>query len=304
MNPRSTLPPLIDSSLRDNSGFEHPSLLRESQVIAWAGLRMGIFQSMPGEVRNVQGEHAVLAMNLKGRGRGRVISRGDAYDASRGPDCVDLLGPTVDIKSFSWHCEPGTERMVMELDLAELDRGGDLAVMRPERRELRQALGLSDSHLVSLLHLMVAELRSGSPHGPLYATSLSIALAAYLFEHQGSGGKPASRERAGLTPAQKARVLDLVHHRLADKLALEEMAETAGVSRFHFLRLFKNSFGTTPHRFVLDQRIAAARLLLESTKAPLADIATSTGFADQSHLCRAMRRHLGVSPAEWRRHKR
>ena len=303
MDPPSVLPPLMDTSLLDNSGFNNVSLLRESQETAWAGLRMRVRQLMSGQVRNIQGEHALLSMCLKGRSWGPLSSRGEVCEKIRMPNHINLYGPVLDIRSANWGCEPGTENMTIELDLAELERGGDLGVMRPQRRELRQALGLRDSHLVSLLHLMTGELRAGSPHGPLYATSLSIALAAYLFEHHGSGGRPASRERAGLTPAQKARVLDLVHHRLADKLTLEEMAATVGVSRFHFLRLFKNSFGTTPHRFVLDQRIAAARLLLESTKAPLADIATATGFSDQGHLCRVMRRHLGVSPGEWRRHK-
>jgi AraC family transcriptional regulator len=110
-----------------------------------------------------------------------------------------------------------------------------------------------------------------------------------------------ARERGQLTASQKSRVLDVIQRRLAEDVALDDLATAAGVSRFHFLRLFKNSLGITPHRFITDQRLAAARKLLADTDQRLADIAASTGFSSQSHLCTAMRRRFGVTPQQWRR---
>jgi len=104
-----------------------------------------------------------------------------------------------------------------------------------------------------------------------------------------------------LSSAQKALVLDLVRHRLAEDPSLEELAQAAGASRSHFLRLFKNTFGVMPHRFVMEQRIGTARQLLQETRLPIAEIAASTGFSSQSHLCTAMRRSLGLTPGQWRR---
>ena len=109
------------------------------------------------------------------------------------------------------------------------------------------------------------------------------------------------RERGRLTASQKSRVLDVVQQRLAEDIALDDLAAAAGVSRFHFLRLFKNTLGITPHRFVMDQRLAAARKLLADTDQRLADVAAGTGFSSQSHLCTTMRRRLGVTPKQWRR---
>jgi AraC family transcriptional regulator len=86
-------------------------------------------------------------------------------------------------------------------------------------------------------------------------------------------------------------------------LSLDELAAAAGAGRFHFLRLFKNSFGMTPYQFVIDQRIAAARQLLEKTSRPLVDVAAATGFSSQSHMSTAMKRHTGLSPGHWRRSK-
>jgi AraC family transcriptional regulator len=104
-----------------------------------------------------------------------------------------------------------------------------------------------------------------------------------------------------LTAGQRARVIELVQQRLSGELSLDDLAAAAGLSRFHFLRRFKNTLGVTPLRFVLEQRTAAARQLLEDTSLSLAEVASSVGFSSQSHLCVAMRRFSGLTPGQWRR---
>lgn len=278
-----------------------PSLLHAAQCDAWAGFRVGIFEAQTTELKRQHGEHPTLGMILKGRTRARIVSRGDDCDFCPGMDSVGLFAPRLDVDWTRWECAPGTERLMVEMDLADLAGHGDLDAILTRHRALRQDLTLRDPHLAAMLRLIADEVRLGSPHGPLYATSLSLALAAYLFNHHAFGGRTMPHERGGLTPAQKTRVLDLIHRRLGEELRLEDLAAAAGVSRFHFARLFKNSMGTTPHRFVLDQRLAAARRLLAETRLPLADVAAATGFSSQSHLCTAMRRQLGVTPGQWRR---
>jgi AraC family transcriptional regulator len=277
-----------------------PTLLATSQAAAWAGFRLSISQAVSSEAV-LQGRHAAVAMILKGRTRARFRSRGEDLDVSPGRDSIGLFAPRLDVDWTRWECEPGAERVMIELDLSDLAHAGDLDVMLPARRSLEQDLDLRDARLASLLRLVADEVRQGSPHGALYATSLSLGLAAYLFTHQGRGGRAPARERGLLTAAQKSRVLELVQSRLAEDLQLDDLAAAAGVSRFHFLRLFKNSLGMTPHRFVLDQRVAAARRLLEHTSLSLADVAAATGFSSQSHLSTAMRRTLGLPPGKWRR---
>jgi AraC family transcriptional regulator len=277
-----------------------PSLLCESQTAAWVGFQVGLYRAVSHEAA-VQGEHANLAMILKGRTRGVLKSRGDHCDISPGPDSIGLFAPCLDISQSRWHCEPGAERLTIELNLSTLEATGDLDAMLPRRRTLRQNLTLCDPHLASLMRLVADEVRQGSPHGALYATSLSLALAAYLFDEHSGGGRAARPERGQLTVAQRARVMELVQQRLADELSLDDLAAAAGLSRFHFLRRFKNTLGVTPLRFVLEQRTAAARRLLEDTSLPLAEVASAVGFSSQSHLCAAMRRFAGLTPGQWRR---
>ena len=289
------------SWLREPAARKEVALLREPQMVAWAGFKLGIFQATSVEIRGQQGEHPALGMILRGRTRARIRSRGQECDFSPGRDSVGVFAPQLDVDWTRWDCEPGAERMMVELDFSELESAGDLETLLPARRQLRQDLTLSDPGLASIMRLIAAEVREGSPHGALYATSLCLSLASYLFAEHARGGRMRPRERGRLTAAQRARVLQLIQERLAEDLTLEELAAAAGISRSHFARLFKSTMGVTPHQFVLDQRIAEARRLLEGTLMPLVDIAASTGFASQSHLCSAMRRHLGFPPGQWRR---
>jgi AraC family transcriptional regulator len=64
--------------------------------------------------------------------------------------------------------------------------------------------------------------------------------------------------------------------------------------------LFKKSTGLAPHQYVMTRRLEKAKDLLHHTKKTIADIAIQTGFSDQSHLTRLLRRHTGLTPKEIR----
>jgi AraC-like DNA-binding protein len=93
-----------------------------------------------------------------------------------------------------------------------------------------------------------------------------------------------ARERIDSDPA--------VPHTLAD------LASEASVSRYQLLRGFARELGLTPHAYILQQRIALARRLIRRGHR-LADVATTTGFCDQSHLTRCFVRQFGLSPSKY-----
>ena len=142
----------------------------------------------------------------------------------------------------------------------------------------------------------------GVPNGRLYVEGLCVALlgivsANYVVQSQGA---PAQARR--LTPQQERRVVELVRTLLGTKLSLAVMALEVGLSPQHFTRLFKSSFGTTPHGFVEAERIDAAVAALRRDRAmPISAIAVACGFSSQSHMTELMRRRLGVTPAQMRR---
>lgn len=83
-------------------------------------------------------------------------------------------------------------------------------------------------------------------------------------------------------------------------ISLDELANAAGIGKFRLIRLFRERTGLPPHALQVAHRIRAARRLLEAGR-PIAESAAATGFADQSHLHRHLRRSLGVTPAEYQK---
>jgi transcriptional regulator of acetoin/glycerol metabolism len=107
--------------------------------------------------------------------------------------------------------------------------------------------------------------------------------------------------RGGLAPGKLRRVREYIEAHLGDQLAIETLASQAGLSVHHFARAFKQSVGVPPHRYLLEQRLHKAAELLKSTEQPLARIALSVGFADQSHFSRSFHGLKGQTPSQFRR---
>jgi AraC-like DNA-binding protein len=94
------------------------------------------------------------------------------------------------------------------------------------------------------------------------------------------------------------RAIAHIRDRWDQAVPLQELAQVAGLSRFELVRRFKQQVGLPPHAFQVDLRIHRARELLGAGRAP-ADVALMCGFADQAHLTRTFRRHVGITPARY-----
>jgi AraC-like DNA-binding protein len=88
---------------------------------------------------------------------------------------------------------------------------------------------------------------------------------------------------------------DYIVAHLDEPIEVAALARIAGRSPFHFIRVFARSVGMTPHRYVVHLRLQHAIELVRNGQSSLAEIAVRTGFADQSHLSRWVRRGYGVS---------
>jgi AraC-like DNA-binding protein len=100
--------------------------------------------------------------------------------------------------------------------------------------------------------------------------------------------------------ARVTRAVRLIERYPETRLTLGRLAREAGLSAYHFLRVFESLTGVTPHQYVLRARLrhAAARLAVE--RANVLDIAFDSGFGDVSNFNRAFRAEFGLSPREFR----
>ena len=152
---------------------------------------------------------------------------------------------------------------------------------------------LRDPPLAALFATLFARLTDTSAERLAVEETLLATLARLLHRH---GASP--RGAFGLSPAIAAarRRLDEAPHLPA---SLAELAALAGCSRFQLLRGFARECGATPHAYLLQRRVRLARARLAAGASP-AEAALAAGFADQSHLTRAFRRQLGLTPARYR----
>jgi len=85
-----------------------------------------------------------------------------------------------------------------------------------------------------------------------------------------------------------------------EPIDLDEAARFAGLSAFHFLRVFSSVLGVTPHQYLIRSRLRRAARLLADEARPISDVALDVGFGDLSNFVRTFRRAAGVSPRRFR----
>ncbi len=81
-------------------------------------------------------------------------------------------------------------------------------------------------------------------------------------------------------------------------ISLDEAAETAGLSRYHFLRVFKKATGVSPHAYRTVKRIEVAKVLIKKG-IPISQVALETGFSDQSHFTNTFKNYIGSTPRQY-----
>lgn len=124
-------------------------------------------------------------------------------------------------------------------------------------------------------------------------------LDAALYDTSGRLIEVPPRPRTNrLSARQRDAVIEYIEDHLKEDLSLAELAGVAGISASHFNSLFRQSVGLPAHRYVLRRRVDRAFELLAFGQVRLSDVARQSGFADQSHMARCMRKVLGTTPAE------
>jgi AraC family transcriptional regulator len=123
---------------------------------------------------------------------------------------------------------------------------------------------------------------------------------------QGYAGLPKLPEiiRGGLAPWQKRKATEFLSDNLANNVRLCQVAKECELSVSHFARSFKETFGVSAYRWLIQQRLNRAQHFLLNTSLPLVDIAIQSGFPDQPSFTRVFKRNLGVSPGRWRKQRR
>jgi AraC family transcriptional regulator len=115
-----------------------------------------------------------------------------------------------------------------------------------------------------------------------------------------SGAKPGCEAASSRDQRRITRALRHIEAHCEEALSIDELAQQAAMSPYHFLRTFRALVGVTPHQYVLHTRLHRAALLLRRTEQPVADVAFDCGFGDLSTFNRRFKRVMGRSPSDYR----
>ena len=197
-----------------------------------------------------------------------------------------------------WRARPDTQ-WILEIDPAAMEQRITESV-GGSRLELVPNFDVTDSQLLRLLQTLHSDVVSGSPAGSLFGETVGAALALHLAQHYSTRLGSSRQLTGGVAEESLRRVLEYIQANLDGDLHLQELAEIADLSTFHFAKLFKRSTGCSPHQFVLRRRLERAKELLRNPHISLSEVSLRAGFADQSHLTNVFRRFVGLTPSRFR----
>jgi AraC family transcriptional regulator len=134
-----------------------------------------------------------------------------------------------------------------------------------------------------------------------YLLRASAILRVQCATHCDAKRGQEARAPGGLATWQVNCVVDYIEQHLGEKITGQDLAKLVNVSVGQMFRAFKVSVGVSPFHYIARRRVEFACALLQTTRAPLAQVAIASGWCDQSHLCRVFRRVTGMTPLMWRR---
>jgi AraC family transcriptional regulator len=166
--------------------------------------------------------------------------------------------------------------------------------------KLRERTDFHDGPVGSLIRLIEGEAKSGGASGRLYLDHLTFALTLRLLNLE-TNKDDLPRSNNPLSHPRLKRVVERMESDLDKDIDLRTLAVESGYSTTHFLRMFRAATGYTPHRYLLQLRVARAQAMMKNKAINLTDVALACGFSSQARLSRVFRQIVGVTPSEYRR---
>jgi AraC family transcriptional regulator len=212
-----------------------------------------------------------------------------------------------DAISFFPSCQPFFLRLKLERDVfgafirlgldpifvSRIAEGMELDSDRIELVEQRRETDLALRHIALALR---AGVQTGDAGDRMYAEALSTALAVHLLREYGATRPKLKRRYGGLPGEKLVRAVEYIQDQLDTDLTVSGIAQAVCMSPYHFMRLFKESTGQSPHQYVIQARVRKAKELLATGKLTISEAAYHVGFVDQSHLTRHFKRVFGMPP--------
>ena len=274
-----------------------------SDALGWKSVLARVYEEPPVADAFTTPPVPELLLVVQLSGTAWMESRhGDRWLRARyGPGAMGVTAPG-NSSTLRWRSSSDPPPRTLHLHLGtDLLHGAAHVLGKPHAPDhLPDALSLSDPVVLATGQALGVALAHAAE--PLFAESLAQALAAAITERL----VPARRRRATsasaeLDPRRLSTVVDYMDAHLCGPLSLDELAAVVHLSKYHFLRVFTQTTGLTPHRYLTRMRMRRAAERLRTSEVPVAVVAVLSGFASPSQFTAAFHRHHGCSPTTYRR---
>ena len=232
------------------------------------------------------------------------LSSGVWNKAKYHPGTVGITAPHT-VNLLRWHSQTGADSRVIRTYVPE-------AFFLEAAEEFRRAgtragglctdaLALNDPAIEWVIRSLSKAASAGMPG--IYAESAARFLATHLVARAHGLSDPDAdwANSTELTDRRLKRVREFMEWNLASPISIDELASEAGLSRFHFSRVFRSKLGLTPHQFLLRARMKHAAKLLKTTDLSIAQIVSACGYTHAGHFAAAFAKLTGKTPAAYRR---
>ncbi|MHA3021640.1 helix-turn-helix transcriptional regulator [Mycobacterium sp. BMJ-28] len=167
---------------------------------------------------------------------------------------------------------------------------------------LAPRVGYHDTLLHRLVERLAGQSQQDGAAATLFRQSLAQTVQLHIAEHYPAQPRPTRPEGVERHLDQRAQqvVIDYLHSELDSRIDLDELAATVSMTASSFLSAFSAAFATTPHQYLIEQRIERAKSLLSATTASITEISATVGFSTPSHFATTFKQRVGVTPTVYR----
>jgi AraC family transcriptional regulator len=296
--------------LRTHGPRKYPKsgLLLSSSGRGWASISAELRSHAKGVIPAIVPQQMEIVIAVNGRDDGLVRRSGDGKLQTTRPTTGTIWLAPIGV---------GDDKISITATLPEMlhlylpsrqfeTLADDYNLPKSPARSIQYLAGVEDEMIRQIGLSILSELVSETAAGRMLVETSSLMLAARLAQRYSDGWKatpPHSRHHR-LDNVRLRRVLDYIEQNADKDISVQELANVACLSPFHFTRMFSAAMGMPPARFVSQQRLENAKTMLTDGKLALSEIAFNSRFSSQSSFNRAFRRATGMTPGEYQQQVR
>jgi AraC family transcriptional regulator len=299
----------VPDGWRDRPEYERPrpdilAFIPDSwgPKLATTGGAVALTRAGPGEIAFKAAAHYAVVLFTPQPGRETALASDRTVTFHAPVGTFEIMPAGVEAK-VRWPVAKKSALFAIEparlVDIAAAEFDVDEVELRPPRP------GTVDRQALHIAHLAQDAVLHGGALNELYVDSLITLLGLHLLRSHSSVTRVAGRQTHSQRRSTRWQpVIDYMHAHLGERISVAQLAAVVRLSPSHFLHAFRVAFDRSPHRYLLDLRLAHAERLIVETELSLAAVAEAAGFSGQSHLTTVMQNYKSTTPGQLRRLKR